>query len=239
MADAPMIGTLYCRPNEPWAQCFIRFAYGQQSRTGAPMDCASFTSTSCSPPTRMMITPSSTEYWYGVFAIYGETVLSRIQVNSPLTAKTAIFTYIRTLASALLTTTGAPGALQSAYTSANAGSGASAAPNPVDATLFQLLFQNGFSDQDTAFAAHMKRQPYVAAFNSTNGMSDPPPDEVLYEGLIKNLQTRLTTIMGNWTEFQSVLGTGDIWMSPVQGPAQFVKQWTATAPSTASEVATS
>ncbi|KAL8764659.1 MAG: hypothetical protein Q9209_007947 [Squamulea sp. 1 TL-2023] len=151
----------------------------------------------------------------------------------------SIFTYVRTLTSALLTTTGTPGAIQSAYTSANAGSGASAGPNPVDATLYQLLFQNGFSDQDITFAAHMKSQPYVASFNTTNGMSDPPPDEVLYEGLVKDLQTRLTKIMGNWTEFQSVLGTGDIWMGAVQGSAQFVQQWTATAPSTTPGTVTS
>ncbi|KAL8699518.1 MAG: hypothetical protein Q9224_001370, partial [Gallowayella concinna] len=57
------------------------------------------------------------------------------------------------LTSAILTTTGQPGVLQAIYTSANTGAGASAAANPIDATIFQLLQQNGFSAQDTTFAA--------------------------------------------------------------------------------------
>ncbi|KAL8927899.1 MAG: hypothetical protein Q9172_001125 [Xanthocarpia lactea] len=220
MAGAPMIGTIFCRPNELWAQCFIRFAYGQHQKTGAPMDCSSPSSTSCSSPAAMIIKPTSPEYWYGVHAIY------------------AIFTYITTLISALLTTTGRPGALQSIYTSANAGAGASASPNPVDASLLRLLSQDPISNQDIFFAAYLKRQP--SAGNFVGATTDPPSDKILYEGLVEELRSRLTKVMSSWAEFQSVLAPGQIWMEAVQGSAQFVEKWTATAPSaTAPETATS
>ncbi|KAL8725541.1 MAG: hypothetical protein Q9166_007295 [cf. Caloplaca sp. 2 TL-2023] len=173
MPNAPMIGTMACRPNEVWAQCFIRFAYGQQT----------------------------------------------------------IFTYIKTLITALLTTTGRSGALQSIYTSANAGAGASAALNPVDATLFQLLLQNGFSSQDTTFAGYMKQTPYTGNF--TGATTDPPSDEIIYQGLVNLLQTRMAKIMGSWADFHSALGMGGIWMSKVQGAQDFVAKWTATTPVTA------
>ena len=70
IAGAPMIGTIVCRPTEGWAQCFIRFAYGLQRQTTAPMDCESLSSTSCSPPSQQMLKPTFPEYWYGVQAIY-------------------------------------------------------------------------------------------------------------------------------------------------------------------------
>ncbi|KAL8858677.1 MAG: hypothetical protein Q9178_004765 [Gyalolechia marmorata] len=183
MAGAPMIGTIFCRPNELWAQCFIRFAYGQHT-------------------------------------------------------KTAIFTYIMTLISALLTTTGRPGALQSIYTSANAGAGASAGSNPVDATLLRLLTQDPSSNQDIFFAAYIKRQPSAATF--AGATTDPPSDEILYEGLVKELRSRLTKVMSSWAEFQSALVPGQIWMDPVRESAQFVQKWTATAPlATTPEIETS
>ncbi|KAI4190309.1 MAG: hypothetical protein LQ346_004933, partial [Caloplaca aetnensis] len=84
--------------------------------------------------------------------------------HTNLCPHTAVHTYITNLASALLSTTAKPGALQSAYTSANAGAGAAAAPNPVDATLFQLLFLNGFSNQDILFSAYMKQNPFPGTF---------------------------------------------------------------------------
>lgn len=71
MPNAPMIGTLVCRPNEAWASCFVRFAYGQQRAPGPPMDCVTFTSKTCQPPSAMMVKPSSPQYWYGAYAIYG------------------------------------------------------------------------------------------------------------------------------------------------------------------------
>ncbi|KAL8912907.1 MAG: hypothetical protein Q9171_002201 [Xanthocarpia ochracea] len=183
MAGAPMIGTIFCRPNEVWAQCFIRFAYGRFE-------------------------------------------------------KTAIFTYIMTLISALLTTTGRPGALQSIYTSANAGAGASAGPNPVDATLLRLLTQDPGSNQDIFFGAYLKRQP--SAGNFAGATTDPPSDEILYEGLVQELRSRLTKVMSSWAEFHSLLEPGQIWMDAVQGSAHYVEKWTATAPlATAPGTATS
>ena len=133
-----------------------------------------------------------------------------------------------TLISALLTTTGRPGALQSIYTSANAGAGASAGPNPVDATLLRLLTQDPVSNQDIFFAAYLKRQPSAGSF--AGATTDPPSDEILYEGLVNELKSRLTKIMSSWAEFQSVLAPGQIWLDAVQIPAHFVQKWTATAP---------
>lgn len=74
LPNAPMIGTIYCRPNEVWAQCFIRFAYGQQRQTRAPMDCATLGSSNCKAPSDMLIKPTSPEYWYGAYAIYGTLI---------------------------------------------------------------------------------------------------------------------------------------------------------------------
>ncbi|KAI4243445.1 MAG: hypothetical protein L6R40_003447 [Gallowayella cf. fulva] len=208
IANAPMIGTIVCRSNEPWAQCFIRFAYGQQQKTAAPIDCSNPSSTSCKPPADMVLQPDSAEDYYGLYAIY------------------AIFTYLTTLISALLTTTGHPSALQSIYTSANAGAGASSAPNPIDATIFQLLFRNGFSSQDTLFAAYLKTEIYAGNF--TKATTDPPEDKVLYEGLVGALKTRASRIMRSWQDFEAVLGSGDVWMGGVQTKEQFVESWTGT-----------
>lgn len=136
--------------------------------------------------------------------------------------------YIKTLASALLTTTGTPGALQSTYTSALFGIGAAAAPNPIDAVLFNLLQLNSFSDQDKAFNAYMSAKPYPGAFNATR---NPPSDEIIYADLVTSLEARLTAIMGNFTAFQSVLGTDAPWVSGVEAPAaQYVKKWTDISP---------
>ncbi|KAL8805923.1 MAG: hypothetical protein Q9223_005015, partial [Gallowayella weberi] len=161
IANAPMIGTIVCRPTEPWAQCFIRFAYGQQQKTAAPMDCSNANSTSCKSPVNMNLKPSSPEYWYGVLAIYSTITQIFPFMRLLLTDIKAIFTYITTLTSAIFTTTGQPGALQNTYTSANAGAGASSAANPIDATMFQLLLENGFSEQDTTFSAYMKNNPFT------------------------------------------------------------------------------
>lgn len=138
--------------------------------------------------------------------------------------------YIKTLTSALLTTTGTSGALQSIYASALFGTGAAAAPNPIDAVLFELLQLNSFSDQDKAFNAYISAKPYPGAFNATR---NPPSDEIIYADLVTSLQARLTAIMGNFTAFQSVLGTGAPWISAVQAPAaQYVKEWTDISPVT-------
>ncbi|KAL8679545.1 MAG: hypothetical protein Q9186_004191 [Xanthomendoza sp. 1 TL-2023] len=216
IANAPMIGTIVCRPTEPWVQCFIRFAYGQRQKTAAPMDCSNPLSTSCRSPANMNLKPSSAEYWYGTLAIY------------------AIFIYIMRLTSAILTTTGQPGVLQAIYTSANTGAGASAAANPIDATIFQLLQQNGFSAQDTTFAAYMKNDPFTGDF--APGTTNPPSDSILYEGMTTALRARVTKIMGSWEVFEGVLGTGDVWVGPVQAQQDFVDQWTKVVPLTAIEV---
>lgn len=76
IANAPMIGTIVCRSNEPWAQCFIRFAYGQQQKTAAPIDCSNPSSTSCKPPADMVLQPDSAEDYYGLYAIYGTMIES-------------------------------------------------------------------------------------------------------------------------------------------------------------------
>lgn len=72
MSNPPMIGTLYCRPNEVWAECFLRFAYGEQRLTIASVDCSTFTSTTCkSPANSLLVTPTSPEFYYGAYAIFG------------------------------------------------------------------------------------------------------------------------------------------------------------------------
>ncbi|KAL8657089.1 MAG: hypothetical protein Q9226_002264 [Calogaya cf. arnoldii] len=212
MPGAPMIGTIVCRPTEAWAQCFIRFAYGQQRLTAAPMDCVSLKSTSCSPPSKQMMKPTSVEYWYGTHAVY------------------AIFAYIITLTSAILSTTGTPGALQAVYTSGIFGTDAvaAAAPNPIDAVLFQLLVLSPSSDQNKLFTNYLNEFPYPGAFNTTTNV---PTDKILYQGLALALEARLKNIMSNWTEFESVLGTGGPWVSGQQAPAaQYVASWTKPSP---------
>ncbi|KAL8930458.1 MAG: hypothetical protein Q9208_000642 [Pyrenodesmia sp. 3 TL-2023] len=228
MANPPMIGTLYCRPREVWASCFLRFAYGEQRLPIASTDCSTITSTTCkSPANSLMATPTSPQFYYGAYAIFA--------------------TYITTLASALLFTTAKPGALQSAYTSANANAGAAAAPNPVDATLFQLLFLNGLSDHDILFSAYMKQNPFSGNFTVAAAMATPatpaisaavnataaatttetPSDAVIYRALVAVLNLRLGQVMGSWRAFEQVLAGGSVWMAEVQGKADFVRKWTA------------
>ncbi|KAL9593319.1 MAG: hypothetical protein Q9179_005949 [Wetmoreana sp. 5 TL-2023] len=212
MPNAPMIGTVFCKTNEVWARCFLRFAYGQQRKATAPADCSTLSSTSCKSPSDMMVKPISAQYWYGAYAIY------------------AIFTYINALSTALLSATAQPGALQSAYTSANAGEGAAATSNPVDAVLFYLLFLNGFTNQDTAFATYMKQVPYTGSF--TGATTDPPSDDVLYRNMVGVLKLRLETIMGGLDQFGVLVGSQGTWIAPVQSSAAFVKVWTQTQGST-------
>ncbi|KAL9596920.1 MAG: hypothetical protein Q9219_005483 [cf. Caloplaca sp. 3 TL-2023] len=209
MSNAPMIGTMYCRPNEKWAQCFIRFAYGMQRQTGPPMDCTTLQSTTCTAPSDMVQKPTSPEFWYGVYAIY---------------AALAVFSYMKNLSTALLSTTARPGMLQSAYTSANAGGGAASGPNPIDATILQLLFMNGLTDMDIAFASYMKQSPYAGDFSQS--ATDPPGDDVIYKDLAEALQQRLQKLMNGWANFQVVLAKGGIWTGQVQGAAEFVSKWT-------------
>ncbi|KAL8901991.1 MAG: hypothetical protein Q9207_004916 [Kuettlingeria erythrocarpa] len=254
MSNPPMIGTLYCRPNEVWAECFLRFAYGEQRLAVASVDCSAFTSTTCkSPANSLLAKPTSPEFYYGAYAIF------------------AIHTYITNLASALLSTTAKPGALQSAYTSANAGAGAAAAPNPVDATLFQLLFLNGLSNQDILFSAYMKQNPFSGTFADATAAAplgdaagkvvaavgvapattavtpatalmaattnltaaaaaatstEPPGDAVIYAGLVAVLKLRMGQVMGSWQAFDQVLAGGAVWMAEVQAQADFVAKWT-------------
>ncbi|KAL8737662.1 MAG: hypothetical protein Q9181_001452 [Wetmoreana brouardii] len=208
MPNAPMIGTIVCKTNEVWAQCFLRFAYGQQRKAAAPADCSTFSSTSCQSPSDMMVKPTSAQYWYGAYAIY------------------AIFTYINALSTALLSATAHPGALQSAYTSANAGGGAATASNPVDAVLFYLLFLNGFTDQDTAFVAYMRQVPYTGNF--TGATTDPPSEDVLYRNMVGVLEKRLETVMAGLDQFEALVGSQGTWIAPVQSSAAFVKAWTQT-----------
>ncbi|KAL8950478.1 MAG: hypothetical protein Q9222_003494 [Ikaeria aurantiellina] len=196
---------MVCRPSEPWAQCFIRFTYGQQKKAGAPMDCSKPSSTTCKAPSDMLIKPTSAQGWYGVDAIH------------------AVFTYMKNLMSALLSATAHAGALQYAYSSAYAGAGAAGSANPVDATIFQLLFENGFTDQDTAFSGFMKQQPYTGDFSGAT--TNPPSDTILYQGMVAVLQQRLQKIMGTWETFEIMLGSGYMWTQQVQGADAFVSQW--------------
>ncbi|KAI4129793.1 MAG: hypothetical protein LQ338_002044 [Usnochroma carphineum] len=166
VANAPMIGTMYCRPNEP----------------------------------------TSAQYYYGAYAIY------------------AVFTYINAISSALLSTTAKPGALQSAYASANAGAGAASGANPIDATLVQLLFENGLNDQDLAFMTYIKQNPFAADF--AGATTDPPSDAVMYKNLVAVLQQRSQKLFSGWEMFRQVLGTGGEWTGQVQGSADYVKKWT-------------
>ncbi|KAL9580989.1 MAG: hypothetical protein Q9212_004157 [Teloschistes hypoglaucus] len=206
IGNAPMIGTIYCKPKEIWAQCFLRFAYGQQRQPAAPMDCSTPTSKSCKSPFDVPADPTSPEYYYGAYSIF------------------AVFAYITAIASALLSVTAYPGALQSAYTSAYAGAGAASAPNPVDATLFELLSQSGFSAMDTAFVTYMNKNSYTGGF--VGASTDPPSDAVIYTSLVAVLQQRLKGIMTADGAFQSLVGTKGVWIAQVPPAASYVKAWT-------------
>ncbi|KAI4274246.1 MAG: hypothetical protein LQ337_004066 [Flavoplaca oasis] len=211
MAGAPMIGTIVCRPTEDWAQCFIRFAYGHQTKTAAPMDCVSLKSTSCKTPSKAVIKPTSPEFWYGLQAIF------------------SIFTYIKTLTAALLSVTGNPDTLQKVYTSTFYGNNGAEAPNPVDLVLAALVGLKDDSVQDAQFYVYILSNPYPGNFTTTAART--PSDEDIYEALVTSLEARLKRIMGSWTEFQSVLGDGEPWVSGVQTPAsQYVKEWTDISP---------
>ncbi|KAL9009430.1 MAG: hypothetical protein Q9173_005546 [Seirophora scorigena] len=205
MANPPKIGTLHCRAHEVWAQCFLRFAYGWQRQKNAPMDCSTFNATSCQGPADSLAAkPTSAEYWYGAQAI------------------SAVFTYIKAISSALLSTTGKPGVLESAYAAANAGTDFS--DSPVDATLVYLLSIKGSSDQDNAFAAYMKASPYAGNFT---GATDAKPDDVaIYRGLIAMLESRLDELMSGWEAFQQVTTEGQVWMEKMPEAEEFVQKWT-------------
>lgn len=72
MPNPPMIGTLYCRPREVWAECFLRFAYGEQRLPIASTDCSTLTSTTCKSPAKSLTTtPTSPQFYYGAYAIFG------------------------------------------------------------------------------------------------------------------------------------------------------------------------
>ena len=136
-----------------------------------------------------------------------------------------MFKYLNNLSTALLSTTARPGALQSAYTSANAGAGAASGANPIDATLFQLLFLNGFTDMDIALSSYMKQSPFAADF--VGATTDPPSDAVIYKNLNAVLGQRLQKIMSGVDSFEVMLGTGEAWLEQVQGVSAFVSKWTA------------
>lgn len=154
----------------------------------------------------MLVKPSTPQYWYGAYAIY------------------AVFTYITTLSSALLLSTARKGALQSAYQSANLGSGADAGADPVDATLFHLLFLNGLGDMDIAFSAYMKNNSYSGDF--VGATTDPPSDAVIYTNIVAALQQRLKVVMSGWASFEEMLGLGSTWTGQVQSAAAFAGKWT-------------
>ncbi|KAI4251576.1 MAG: hypothetical protein LQ352_004762, partial [Teloschistes flavicans] len=136
----------------------------------------------------------------------------------------AVFSYINAVSSALLSVTAYAGALQSAYTSADAGAGAASAANPVDATLFELLSQTGFSAMDTAFVTYMNKNPYTGGF--LGATTDPPSDAVIYRSLVAVLQQRLKGIMASDAAFQSLVGTTGTWIAQVPAAAGFVRAWT-------------
>ncbi|KAL9028563.1 MAG: hypothetical protein Q9196_003096 [Gyalolechia fulgens] len=132
----------------------------------------------------------------------------------------AIFTYVTTISSALLSTTARVGALQTAYRSANFGAGAAVDADPVDAILFHLLFLNGLTDMDLAFTLYMKNHPYPGNF--TGAATTTPSDTVIYRNIVLSLQQRLQKSMSEWESFQEVLGNGSTWTGPVQEAGAFV-----------------
>ncbi|KAL8688942.1 MAG: hypothetical protein Q9218_005267 [Villophora microphyllina] len=218
IGNPPMIGTIYCKPNEIWAQCYLRFAFGQQGKPAAPMDCSTPSSTSCKSPFDSTITPTTVENYYGTYAIY------------------AVFAYIYAISSALLSATAHSGALQNAYASANAGAGASSAANPVDATMFQLLSENGFSEMDTAFVKYMNKNPYTGDF--TGASTDPPSDNIIYTNLVAVLQQRLKTVMAADENFLSLVGTNGTWIGQVPAAMGYVRSWTTGSGGSAAAAAT-
>ncbi|KAI4091925.1 MAG: hypothetical protein LQ344_003743 [Seirophora lacunosa] len=158
----------------------------------------------CRPADSLTAKPTSAEYWYGAQAI------------------SAVFTYIKNISSALLSATGKPGVLETAYAAAFAGTDFS--DSPVDATLFYLLSIRGRSDQDNAFAAYMKASPYAGNFA---GPTDAKPDDVvIYRGMTAMLESRLDELMSGWEAFRQVTTEGQAWMEKVQEVEEFVQKWT-------------
>ncbi|KAL8959746.1 MAG: hypothetical protein Q9183_005584 [Haloplaca sp. 2 TL-2023] len=206
LANAPHIGTMYCKPTEIWGQCFLRFAYGQQEQPRAAVDCSTLASTQCvSPIETTILKPTSAEGWYGTYAVY------------------AVFTYIKALSRALLSATGQEGVLESAYVAANGGAGAASSPYPVDATLQYLLEWNNKTNMDDAFLNYVSRNPLPGNFPGPNpGFPGVGP---VYESLVLDLQQRVVTLMGSWDEFSQVLGTNGTWIKQVPGPEIFEKSW--------------
>ncbi|KAL8648307.1 MAG: hypothetical protein Q9210_005061 [Variospora velana] len=228
LSNPPRIGTIYCRPHEIWAQCFLRFAYGYQRQSNAPMDCSTFKSTSCHGPAKSLTAkPTSAEYWYGAQAISGLYLPPQNTTYTSSCRKTnrpsAVHTYIENLSSALLFTTAKPGTLQSAYN--NASINATFPNNPVDATLIQLLTANTKTKQDTAFAAYMKASP--SAGNFTRVENAPPDDAVVYKNLVAMLEKRVQDLMSGWGVFAQVtVEGGEAWMTEGQDASDFVRRWT-------------
>ncbi|KAL8668903.1 MAG: hypothetical protein Q9168_006489, partial [Polycauliona sp. 1 TL-2023] len=184
---APAIGTIFCRPTEEWAQCFIRFGYSQQRLPAAPMDCVALNSTSCSSPsTQAALWPASVEYWYGLQAIY------------------SIFLYIKTLSSAILSTTSTPNILQTIYTSTLSNPilptttiKTTNTTSPIDAVLLDLLTPtNTTTPQDTLFTSYISTHPLPGNFTT------PANDGTIYQDLTDSLTARLEMVMSNFTLFQ-------------------------------------
>ncbi|KAL8990761.1 MAG: hypothetical protein Q9177_000661 [Variospora cf. flavescens] len=229
IADPPFIGTLYCRPREIWAQCFLRFAYGYQNELGAPVDCSGFNSTTCRGPAKVYkAKPTSNKFWYGVQAI--SSLYPRNTTNTSSCPETnrppAVYIYIRNLSSALLSTTATPGVLQSAYNSAST---SAAFPNsPADATLIQLLTARSKTPQDNAFVAYMTANPFVSNF--TGGAENAPAnDDVVYWNLIAMLAKRVEQLMDGWDAFEQVTVLergGEAWMKDAELAGAFVRRWT-------------
>ncbi|KAL8967924.1 MAG: hypothetical protein Q9197_005153 [Variospora fuerteventurae] len=228
-ANPPLIGLIYCRPREIWAQCFLRFAYGYQLKLSAPMDCSAFNSTSCRGPARVIEPkPTSNKFWYGAQAI--SSLYPRNTTNTSSCPETnrapAVYLYIKHLSSALLSTTAVPGVLQSAYNNAST---SVAFPNsPADATLIQLLTASAKTPQDNAFVAYMTANPFVGNF--TGGAENAPPDdEVVYWNLIAMLAERVEQLMHGWDAFEQVTvfeGAGEAWMVDAEVAGAFVRRWT-------------
>ncbi|KAL8871500.1 MAG: hypothetical protein Q9174_002678 [Haloplaca sp. 1 TL-2023] len=206
IANAPAIGTMYCKPTEIWGQCFLRFAYGQQEEPKAAVNCATLASTQCvSPIETTVLKPTSAEGWYGTYAVY------------------AVFTYIKNLSRALLSAAGEEGVMETAYVAANDGAGAASSAYPVDATLLYLLEWNNKTNMDDAFINYVQQNRMELSFPNAN--TDFPGIGPVYETLVLNLETRVEQLMLSWDEFSKALGANGTWIQRVPAHEELEQSW--------------
>lgn len=100
----------------------------------------------------------------------------------------------------------------------------------------QNPFSGNFTDAaaaatpPAASAAAAATPAVTATANATTAVAattEPPSDAVIYRVLVAVLNLRLGQVMGSWRAFEQVLADGRVWMTEVQGKADFVRKWTA------------